>query len=618
MTRVDGHELLAAVLGADPPPFALIHRSGGIDVVVGETSTPESLSDIPVPDRPTPGHHTLVVVPFRQLAERGFACVDDGAPLIAMAVTGQAVLPVDEVLGRLPDGPVDLRDGRFDLADDEYADLVRRVVADEIGAGNGANFVLKRTFEASIPDYTPADALSVFRRLVLGESGSHWTFVVHTGTHTFVGASPERHVSLDAGVAVMNPISGTYRFPAGGPTLDGVLEFLRDGKETDELYMVLDEELKMMAGICPDGGRVVGPRLREMARLAHTEYFIEGGTNRDPRDILRDTLFAPTVTGSPIESACRVIRDHEPDGRGYYSGVIALLGHDDRGRDRMDSAILIRTAEISPAGRLSIGVGATLVRHSDPATEAAETVAKLSGLRAAFAGVRMADRPEVRTALSERNTHLARFWLSDAPTTSATSAGRTVLVVDAEDTFTAMLARQLRSLGCVVTVRPAVDPGVFADYDLVLFGPGPGDPLDRSEPRILALRNGVRTMLDAGRPFIAVCLSHQILASELGFRVERREEPNQGLQKEITLFERGARVGFYNTFAVRSTEDRVDCVPFGKVEVSRDVSTGEVHALRGRGFASVQFHPESVLTVDGPGLLSDLISHSVSVAALAR
>ena len=40
--------------------------------------------------------------------------------------------------------------------------------------------------------------------------------------------------------------------------------------------MVLDEELKMMARICDDGGRVVGPRLKEMARLAHTEYFIEG------------------------------------------------------------------------------------------------------------------------------------------------------------------------------------------------------------------------------------------------------------------------------------------------------------------------------------------------------
>ncbi|HCF1085339.1 TPA: chorismate-binding protein, partial [Pseudomonas aeruginosa] len=90
------------------------------------------------------------------------------------------------------------------------------------------------------------------------------------------------------------------------------------------LYMVVDEELKMMARICEDGGRVLGPYLKEMAHLAHTEYFIEGQTSRDVREVLRETLFAPTVTGSPLESACRVIRRYEPQGRGYYSGVAAL------------------------------------------------------------------------------------------------------------------------------------------------------------------------------------------------------------------------------------------------------------------------------------------------------
>ena len=79
--------------------------------------------------------------------------------------------------------------------------------------------------------------------------GAHWTFLIHTGTRTLVGASPERHISLQGGTAVMNPISGTYRYPTSGPTLSGVLEFLGDRKETDELYMVLDEELKMMARI---------------------------------------------------------------------------------------------------------------------------------------------------------------------------------------------------------------------------------------------------------------------------------------------------------------------------------------------------------------------------------
>ena len=153
-----------------------------------------------------------------------------------------------------------------------------RVVDEVIGTGGGSNFVIKRSFVADISDYGPHSALAFFRRLLENESGAHWTFVIHTGSRTFVGASPERHISLEAGTAVMNPISGTYRYPPTGPTLTGVMDFLADAKETDELCMVVDEELKMMARICASGARVAGPYLKEMARLAHTEYFIEGRT----------------------------------------------------------------------------------------------------------------------------------------------------------------------------------------------------------------------------------------------------------------------------------------------------------------------------------------------------
>ena len=81
---------------------------------------------------------------------------------------------------------------------------------------------------------------------------------------------------MNEGVVVMNPISGTYRYPPTGPDLQAVLDFLADAKETDELYMVLDEELKMMARICEERRTVIGPTLKEMARVAHTEYLIEG------------------------------------------------------------------------------------------------------------------------------------------------------------------------------------------------------------------------------------------------------------------------------------------------------------------------------------------------------
>ncbi|NUT54031.1 MAG: phenazine-specific anthranilate synthase component I [Saccharothrix sp.] len=613
-----------AVLGSSPPPFALLHRPhvdrDALEVLVGTVSEPERLADVELPATGRSPAETLVLLPFRQIAERGFAAVDDGEPLIALSVTGHEVLPLSDALDRVPDAPIRLSGGHFDPDDDRYAELVRRILAEEIGAGEGANFVIQRSFVADVEDHSPAAALAFFRRLVRRETGTYWTFIVHTGERTFVGASPERHISLAGGEAVMNPISGTYRYPTAGPSLPGVLGFLADRKESDELYMVVDEELKMMSRVCEAGARVTGPRLKEMARLAHTEYYIEGRSALDPRDILRETLLAPTVTGSPLESACRVIARHEPVGRGYYSGVIALLGHDERGAHALDSAILIRTADIDRGGRQRIGVGATLVRHSDPMGEVAETRAKAAGLLAALESadpVRFGDHPRVREALLDRNAPIADFWLAEpgARTRPAPRlAGLRAVVVDAEDTFTSMLAHILRSLGLVVTVRRFDEEYSFDRHDIVVLGPGPGDPTDDDHPKIAHLAAAVDALLARRQPFVAVCLSHQVLSRRLGFPVERRDEPNQGVQKRVSLFGRPEHVGFYNTFAARSAHDKVDCPGVGMIEVSKegvDGTPGEVHALRGPHFTSVQFHAESVLTRNGERIIGALLAEAL-------
>ena len=614
-------DLLDRVLQPRPPAFALLHRPEAlgpdrVEILLGAVSTPALLADIPLPDQAgplgEPRHEALVLVPYQQVAERGFAAAADGSPLIVLSVTDQGEIALPDALRRLPDEAIDLIGSRFDIDDDAYADTVRAVIADEIGTGEGSNFVLKRSFVADIVGYSPRSALTFFRRLLERESGAYWTFVVHTGTRTFVGATPERHVSLRDGTAVMNPISGTYRYPASGPVLSEVMDFLADRKETDELYMVVDEELKMMARICDDGGRVVGPFLREMTRLAHTEYLIDGHSDLDPRDILRETMFAPTVIGSPLESACRVIARYEPHGRGYYSGIAALLGRDAAGGRTLDSAILIRTADLDDHGHVEIGVGATVVRHSDPASEVAETRAKAAGLLAALGGsARIGEHPLVRAALVRRNATIAGFWLSGADSRTRPEpalTGRRVLVIDAEDTFTLMLAHQLRSTGLLVQVTRFDQPYHLNGHDLVVLGPGPGDPRDTDHPKMAHLAAAIDTLLARRTPFLAVCLSHQLLSLRLGFDLVRRDVPNQGVQREVDLFGSRERVGFYNSFAARSVADQVGCPGVGVVQVSRDADSGEVHALRGPHFSSVQFHLESVLTQDGVRILAALLA----------
>ncbi|HEY0001500.1 MAG TPA: anthranilate synthase family protein [Actinoplanes sp.] len=585
-------------------PFALIHRNGAdhVEVLTGDVCTVATLADIPLhQDRAT-----LAVIPYRQITERGFDCVDDGAPLECLVVADSHEEPLDA----FPAGPLAITGGGFDLSDDDYGRIVEAVLRDEIAHGEGANFVIHRVFQAAVDGDPIAAARAAFGRLLAAEQGTYWTFLVHTGTRTLVGATPERHVSVADGITMMNPISGTFRHGSGE-----LVDFLRDPKEIEELYMVLDEELKMMATVAEQGGQVAGPYLKEMAHLTHTEYLLAGQGSMDVREVLRETMFAPTVTGSPIENACRVIARHERRGRGYYAGVLALLDHDEQGRQTLDAPILIRTAEISPDGALRVPVGATLVRHSTAAGEVAETHTKAAGILAALGAITPAAHAvrrepvtaEIEALLAARNEGLARFWLdSRAPGALTVPAldGRSAVIVDGEDTFTAMLAHQLKALGLTVTVIGWHAPVPAAD--LVVAGPGPGDPDDTDDPKMASMRAMIAGLLAAGRPVLGVCLGHEILAVLLGLQLHRRDSPYQGLPRDIDLFGVPRRVGFYSSFAAVSPTDEFSS-PYGLVTVARDPADSAVHALRGQGFAGVQFHPESVLSRDGVAVLAELL-----------
>src|SRR4051794_37683510 len=418
--------------------WAIIRRSTRagdrqtVGLVGGRRREVGSILDIPLEEGvPDDGHiaDRLVAVPFRQVRERGFQAYDDGTPLVVVDVETELEFSVAEVLGAIDDTGVDLADrGGFATDDEEYAKLVESVIRNEIGQGEGANLVIGRHYRATVADWDADKALSVFRRLLERERGAYWTFVFFTGDRYLIGASPERHVSISGDDVRMNPISGTFRLAAAageeGDLKSRLLDFLHDEKEIYELFMVVDEELKMMCDICDKGGQVLGPFLKPMSRLIHTEYFLAGRTTRDPREVLRDTMYAATVTGSPVENACRLIKHYETEGRGYYGAALAIFGRDDDGAPVVDSPIVIRTADVGLDGRLTVTAGATLVRDSDPAYEVAETRAKAGGILAAFGLVEPAPVPtanvaelvndeDVLLALNARNRRLASFWLTD-------------------------------------------------------------------------------------------------------------------------------------------------------------------------------------------------------------
>ncbi|KAA9089951.1 anthranilate synthase family protein [Microbacterium radiodurans] len=623
-------------LAASGAPFALIARDGvTVEVLTGDVIDVDLLRDIPLHDPDGTAREVLALVPFRQVVERGFVCHDDRAPLRCLQVSQHRALPLADALLQLPTERVPLEDAGFDIDDDEYAAIVRRVIADEIGRGEGANFVIRRDFTARVDADAATAGLAWFRALLQHERGAYWTFLVVTDGHVAVGASPEAHVSARGGVVTMNPISGTFRHPRGGATPGTLTEFLSSTKETEELFMVVDEELKMMSAVCSDGGRITGPHLKEMSRLTHTEYMLRGTSTMDPRDILRETMFAPTVTGSPMQNACTVIARHEHAPRGYYSGVAALFTPTPTGEHDLDAPILIRTAYVVD-GTLRVPVGATLVRHSDPDGEVGETHGKAAGVLGAIGAVerddlrpavdedapiasreRLADDPAIAALLSSRNSRLAPFWLEPQAAEGGPYAGREVLVVDAEDRFTTMLGHQLHHLGFTprIVLWHEVTDAQLDEAGFVVFGPGPGDPRDGTNPRIARMRSALGRRADAALPFLAVCLSHQILAHRLGIDLAPLASPHQGLQKSVDVFGALASIGFYNTFTARVTPgtERVgDDGAARAAQVAADAVSGDVYALRGAGFASVQGHLESILSRDGLPTLERLVGFALA------
>ena len=99
---------------------------------------------------------------------------------------------------------------------------------DEIGRGRGRQLRhpahLRRRHR---PGTRSTAALALFRRLLSGERGAYWTFVVHTGDRTLVGASPERHVSVAGGHGRDEPDQRHLPLPGRRPTLAGVLRLPR-------------------------------------------------------------------------------------------------------------------------------------------------------------------------------------------------------------------------------------------------------------------------------------------------------------------------------------------------------------------------------------------------------
>lgn len=183
-----------------------------------------------------------------------------------------------------------------------------------------------------------------------------------------------------------------------------------------------------------------------------------------------------------------------------------------------------------------------------------------------------------------------------------------ILLIDALDSFTYNLLQAFETLG--VEVRVARHDAITLEEakalapEAVVLSPGPGHPLE--SPGHMAIAGS-----DWKVPVLGVCLGHQALVAATGGRVIRAREPLHGeatpLRHEGTgLFEglpQNFSIGRYHSLIAESSS-LPDCW-----RVTGTSPGGEIMAIEHTTMArwGVQFHPESILTPDGPALLKNFL-----------
>ncbi len=182
-----------------------------------------------------------------------------------------------------------------------------------------------------------------------------------------------------------------------------------------------------------------------------------------------------------------------------------------------------------------------------------------------------------------------------------------LLLVDNYDSFTWNLVQAFQVLGAEVRVarndRITVEEALAHRPTHVVVSPGPGRPEDAGVS--LAV---IEAFL--GRvPLLGVCLGHQCLVQLLGGRVVPARELVHGAASPVHHDGRGLLAGLPSPFeAGRYHSLAVADVP-AALEVCARTPDGEVMAVRHRALPAfgVQFHPESVLTPQGPRLLANFL-----------
>jgi len=207
-------------------------------------------------------------------------------------------------------------------------------------------------------------------------------FVLRRPEASMLGVSPERLLSLQAGVAVADALAGSAprstRTDEDDQFASGLLE---DPKARAEHELVVQGIVDAMEPLCAGLVAPQAPSVVRLPTVQHLSTHVHGRVRPDVSvfDLISRLHPTPAVGGTPREDALAWLADNGEQERGWYTGGVGWL--DDSGGD---VSVVLRCALLG-ADRATLFAGAGIVEGSDPRAEFLETDWKLQAILEALA-----------------------------------------------------------------------------------------------------------------------------------------------------------------------------------------------------------------------------------------